>query len=452
MASPASHHRWYRLTPDRLILALLAVEGFLLLSERFHWFAFNQHKGYTVLIALASVGVAMLLMLAWFGVALLFRWLVGVAALVRIIWTAHAAPLHCRRLLAEIAGHRNTRVRLLMSRLAKQPFASVGVAVQLPPQRAASRRAVIVLPESLCDDEQAVRWALAHEWTHIEHGDFRAWFVAGLARVLFFYQPLVWWLRRQLRLCQDYVADARASRQASQPEDYAEFLAARAAAGLLHPAMVGLGMGFSKSELYRRVIMLLQNRPLESRPPRLWTVFVTFVALLFVVTIAALTNSPQAAAQGAKKSGEDVLKETGGSREQAHAAKAEQEQGKTGRGKAANTAPTLESLGFMTMSSGPGNDEELDTLIKEKKYEFVKTFDSNNGEKQYVYRLNYPDGRRVNRNFSLPLEKVTSWADYGKKEEQQRQQRNEHISQALAAGRFRLLDLEVMQVHLCRSL
>ena len=92
-----------------------------------------------------------------------------------------------------------------------------------------------MLPESLCDDEQAVRWSLAHEWAHIERHDFRAWFVAGLARVLFFYQPLVWWLRRQLRLCQDFVADARASRQAPQPEDYAEFLTVRAAAGIAAP-------------------------------------------------------------------------------------------------------------------------------------------------------------------------------------------------------------------------
>ena len=149
----------------------------------------------------------------------------------------------CRQLFAEIAGRRSARrVRLLTSRLAKQPFASLGVAVQV------WRRAVIVLPESLCDDEQAARWALAHEWTQIKQGDFRAGFVAGLARVLFFYQPLVWWLRRQLRLCQDYVADARASRQASQPEDYAEFLIDRAAAGSLHPATIGLGMGFSKGK------------------------------------------------------------------------------------------------------------------------------------------------------------------------------------------------------------
>ena len=72
-ASEKSRLRWYRFTPDRLILALLPVEGVLWLSERFQWFGFNQHKGWTVLIAVASVGVFLLLMLLWFLAALVFR-------------------------------------------------------------------------------------------------------------------------------------------------------------------------------------------------------------------------------------------------------------------------------------------------------------------------------------------------------------------------------------------
>ena len=56
------------------MLVLLAAEGLLWLSERFRWFPFNQHKGYAVLIAVASVGVFFLLMLLWFLAALLFRW------------------------------------------------------------------------------------------------------------------------------------------------------------------------------------------------------------------------------------------------------------------------------------------------------------------------------------------------------------------------------------------
>jgi hypothetical protein len=75
MAAPAtSTQRWFCLTPDRLILGLLAVECLLFLSERFHCFAFNMHKGWTVLIAVASVGAAMLLMFVWFAVSLVFRW------------------------------------------------------------------------------------------------------------------------------------------------------------------------------------------------------------------------------------------------------------------------------------------------------------------------------------------------------------------------------------------
>jgi hypothetical protein len=65
--------RWYRPTPDRAVLALLVLEGFLLLSQRYEWFAFNRHKGWTVLIAVAAVAVFLLLMFCWFLAALVFR-------------------------------------------------------------------------------------------------------------------------------------------------------------------------------------------------------------------------------------------------------------------------------------------------------------------------------------------------------------------------------------------
>ena len=65
--------RWFSPTPGRLLAVLLAVEGFLWLSERFRWFAFNQHKGWTVLTAVAAVGVFLLVMLGWFILALLLH-------------------------------------------------------------------------------------------------------------------------------------------------------------------------------------------------------------------------------------------------------------------------------------------------------------------------------------------------------------------------------------------
>jgi hypothetical protein len=58
-----------RTAPARFMAALLVIEALLGFSDRFGWW----HKGYAVLTGLAVVGVATLLLLAWFGVALAFR-------------------------------------------------------------------------------------------------------------------------------------------------------------------------------------------------------------------------------------------------------------------------------------------------------------------------------------------------------------------------------------------
>ena len=66
--------RRFRPTPDRCLTVLLALVGFLFLSEQFRWFAFNEKKGWTVYIAVASVGVAIVLMALWFAASLVVHW------------------------------------------------------------------------------------------------------------------------------------------------------------------------------------------------------------------------------------------------------------------------------------------------------------------------------------------------------------------------------------------
>jgi hypothetical protein len=61
----------FRPTPAWLIFGLLVVEGLLWLSARFQWPTW--HKGYAVLIAVASVGVLFAAMLLWLAIALVFR-------------------------------------------------------------------------------------------------------------------------------------------------------------------------------------------------------------------------------------------------------------------------------------------------------------------------------------------------------------------------------------------
>ena len=63
--------RWFHPTPGRIVIALLAVEALLRLSERFG--LLGWHKGYAVLTAAAVVGAATPALLAWFALALVVR-------------------------------------------------------------------------------------------------------------------------------------------------------------------------------------------------------------------------------------------------------------------------------------------------------------------------------------------------------------------------------------------
>ncbi len=73
MGESKPKRRWFSPTPGWLVVVSLATTSLLYFSERIQWFSFNLHKGWTVLIAVAVVGVVLLLMLAWFGAALLLR-------------------------------------------------------------------------------------------------------------------------------------------------------------------------------------------------------------------------------------------------------------------------------------------------------------------------------------------------------------------------------------------
>jgi hypothetical protein len=72
-SSPQPPVRWYHPTPGRLLVGLLALEGLLVLSEWLRLLPFNRHKGWTVLIAIACVGVFMVVMLGWWLAAIVFR-------------------------------------------------------------------------------------------------------------------------------------------------------------------------------------------------------------------------------------------------------------------------------------------------------------------------------------------------------------------------------------------
>ena len=94
--------------------------------------------------------------------------------------------------------------------------------------------------------------------------------------------------------------------------------------------------------------------------------------------------------------------------------------------------------------------EEMKQLVAQKKYDFIKTFEAM-GRKEHLYKFTFADGSQTSMSFAVPLDDVVSWEDYQQKQEHQEKQRQEQINKALAAGRFRLIDCDVILMHICRE-
>lgn len=223
------------------------------------------------------------------GVALFACWwLIGRIALWRLLQTATPAEPQLRALLDDVAANHAGQlmanaVRLLVSPRAAQPCAFGWL------------RPTIVLPQRVVHELMPVqlRLALSHEWSHVARGDIRTWMLAGVVRLVHFHQPLVWLLRRELRVSQDYLADAAAAGSAT-PEDYAELLTTLSRMLRPTPLSPGLGIAPRQSELYRRVVMLVdQTRPLEHTIPRRWNVAAIALGIALIAGVATLRAEPE---------------------------------------------------------------------------------------------------------------------------------------------------------------
>jgi beta-lactamase regulating signal transducer with metallopeptidase domain len=205
-------------------------------------------------------------------------WLVGRMLLWRITRAGRPARAAVQAEFLRISGPAGGGVVLLESEMIKLPFTYTWT------------RPVVVLPATLCDGASAeeLRFCLAHEWSHVERHDARAWNLAALAGFVMFYQPLFWWLRRQLRLCQDFLADDRAAALTS-PEDYAIYLVRLARERQAACSLPALGVSDRRSNLFRRVAMLVgEHKPLEHRCRALWSLAAGASAAAVIVIASGL--------------------------------------------------------------------------------------------------------------------------------------------------------------------
>ena len=91
------------------------------------------------------------------------------------------------------------------------------------------RRPLILLPLQWREwSVEERRVVLAHEVAHVGRNDFAGWLVAQLSVVLHFYNPLVHWLARRLRIEQELAADAWGAMAAGGSGPYLTTLASMA--------------------------------------------------------------------------------------------------------------------------------------------------------------------------------------------------------------------------------
>jgi hypothetical protein len=184
------------------------------------------------------------------------RWLLGHIGLYRLVRDVDPVPERVGRLFEAMNPG---RARLRTSRRTSVPF-SCGLL-----------RPTVVLPTSLAESasDEALRWVFAHELTHLRRRDGLAGLLFGLGQTAYFPLPWFWSLRRQVRLCQEQVADAAAAAE-GRPEDYAQFLLTWTTPPIL--PVGALGVWGRSSDLFRRVTMLLQSPvAVERRCPRRWS-------------------------------------------------------------------------------------------------------------------------------------------------------------------------------------
>jgi hypothetical protein len=183
---------------------------------------------------------------------------------------------------------RSPRPRLVVSERATRPVL-VGVL-----------RPSILIPPAL-DDPASVdrlRLSLLHELAHAEAADHRFGPAATLAQALWFFVPPVWWIRDQMKLDQEFLADRRAVRHFGTSGSYASSLVDLASERRPSPGDVpsasirgatptALGVA---SSLVLRVQMLLKCPfAIEGQTPLWWRWSTALTLALATVAASCLT-------------------------------------------------------------------------------------------------------------------------------------------------------------------
>jgi beta-lactamase regulating signal transducer with metallopeptidase domain len=160
------------------------------------------------------------------------------------------------------------------------------------------RQPTILLPGHLANSsDDKLLLCLAHEWSHILRQDLLTSRLVWIAQVCFWFQPAYWSLRRELRLCQDQLADDFAASTGCNPIRYSELLLEFAKRQHQHSLTGSLALAHNTTHLTRRMTMLLEPEFTTRQKPRrtFLTLSICLTTFLSLVLAGIRVNaSPQA--------------------------------------------------------------------------------------------------------------------------------------------------------------
>jgi beta-lactamase regulating signal transducer with metallopeptidase domain len=196
-------------------------------------------------------------------------------------WTREAREVESpewRAALRRAVGDR-TDIRLLVSDEACSPM-SWGW-----------RRPVILLDRDSVDEPDDADAILAHETAHVLRRDWPALILSRVAVALFWFNPLVWRLDREVAQQAEEAADSHAIGRV-EPARYAQTLLdwARQSGGVLVPANA---IAAGEPGLVRRVKKILEGR-ITPRSGSVWTVLAMIGCVAIAAPVAALQLVPEA--------------------------------------------------------------------------------------------------------------------------------------------------------------
>jgi len=144
------------------------------------------------------------------------------------------------------------------------PIPALSSSARLEPGVFGVFRPYLLLPEGLSEHLSPAQFdaIVAHELCHVRRRDNLSSAIHMVVEALFWFHPVVWWIRVRLMEERERACDEAVLRMGSDPQDYAEGIVTVCKFYLQSPLVCVSGV--SGSNLTRRVEAIMRNRPAES--------------------------------------------------------------------------------------------------------------------------------------------------------------------------------------------